>query len=103
MVYELLRHGEQNARTGRELCSVLRIRPRDLTAAVERERRAGMPICATTNHTAPGYYIATDRAEMGLYCDSLTRRVQAVTHTLEACRRTMEQLPPQGGQANAER
>lgn len=45
MVYEVLLKGRENAITGKEICSILDIKARDLTAAIERERREGKAIC----------------------------------------------------------
>ena len=94
MIYEVLLTGAENARTGRELCETLNITPRELTAAIERERRAGQPICAATgNH--PGYYLAANQEEMQRYCRSLWRRAGEIFKTRRACIATIENLPPQ--------
>ena len=55
MVFEILTEGAENARTGKEICGILNITMRELTAIVERERRAGAPICANTGDP-PGYF-----------------------------------------------
>lgn len=92
MVFELLLEGEQNAQTGKDLCALLHITARDLTAAVERERREGKPICASTGAN-PGYYIAPDKEAMQGYCSSLRRREQAIAKTRRACNKTIAKLP----------
>ena len=56
MIAELLAEGRENARTARELATALNCRQRDITLQVEKERRAGRPICAATGET-PGYYL----------------------------------------------
>ena len=44
MIAEQLLRGAENARTGRELASLLKIDIRDVARHVEQERRAGAPI-----------------------------------------------------------
>lgn len=92
VIYEMLAEGEQNARTGKEICSLLHITQRDLTAAVERERRDGQPICASTG-AAPGYFLAADRSEMERYCKSLAHRAKEIRKTRKACLQTLDSLP----------
>ena len=92
MIFELLLEGEQNAQTGKALCTLLNITPRDLTAAVERERRQGKPICASTGAN-PGYYIAPDKETMQGYCNSLHRREREIAKTRRACNKTIAKLP----------
>lgn len=101
MVYELLLQGVENAQTGRDLCALLHITPRDLTAAVERERRQGKPICASTGIN-PGYYIAPDKESMQEYCNSLKRRERALAKTRRACNKTIAKLPAREPAATAE-
>lgn len=93
MICEILSTGEHNARTGREICALLNISARDLTAAVERERRAGQPICASTDSKSPGYYLAADKDEMQRYCNSLMRRAGEIHKTRRACMEAMQKLP----------
>ena len=97
MIFEILSEGANNARTGRELCELLNITARDLTAAIERERRAGKPICAATGKT-PGYYLAANQAEMQRYCRSLWHRAGEIHKTRRACLKTLEDLPAEEGQ-----
>lgn len=95
MIYEILLEGAENAQTGKEICKLLKITPRELTLAIERERRAGKPICASTGGL-PGYYIAIDRATMAGYCNSLKRRERELAKTRRACIKTMQDLPEIG-------
>ena len=97
MIYELLSEGAEHAKTGRDICNILGITHRELTAAIERERRQGKPICASTGRT-PGYYIPRTRHEMELYCDSLLRRAGNIHKTRRACLSAMEKLPTTDGQ-----
>lgn len=92
MIFEFLSEGAENARTGRELCEMLNINARELTAAIEKERRAGKPICAATGKT-PGYFLAANQTEMERYCRSLLRRAGEIHKTRRACMMTIEELP----------
>lgn len=92
MIHELLSAGAENARTGREICGLLDISPRELTAAIERERRAGKPICAATGSN-PGYFLAANKEEMERYCNSLFHRAGEIHKTRKACLQAMESLP----------
>lgn len=89
---DFLMTGEENAVTGRELCDRFGFDRRDLTIAVERERRNGVPICASCGSN-PGYYLASDKREMINYCKSLERRLKEVQKTLNACQKTVALLP----------
>lgn len=92
MIYEVLSTGAENAKPGREICRELNITARELTLTVERERRHGKPICASTRNP-PGYFIAANQEEMELYCRSLLRRAEEIIKTSESCIETMENLP----------
>ena len=88
-----LHHGAESAITARELCDLLGLRPRDVSAAVERERRAGKPICASSSTANPGYYLAANQDEMRQYCVGLNRRAGEIQKTRRACLKTLEALP----------
>lgn len=92
MIFELLTTGAENARTGKEICSLLNITARDLTIAIERERRAGKPICASTGSN-PGYYLAATQGEMLKYCNSLKHRADEIKKTRRACIKAVKNLP----------
>lgn len=92
MIYEILSQGAENARTGKELCHILGITARDLTIAIERERRQGQPICANTGSN-PGYFLAANQEEMQRYCNSLMHRAGEIHKTRRACIKTIEKLP----------
>lgn len=93
MITEHLREGAHNAQTGRELCKLLQISARELTAAVEAERRAGNPICASTDPAAPGYFLPADKEELKRYCSSLFRRAGEIHKTRRACLKALDTLP----------
>lgn len=92
MISEILMEGEENALTGRSICSILGINLRGLQAAVEAERRAGKPICASCGSSS-GYYLASNRDEMEAYCRSLERREKEISKTRRACRKSIADLP----------
>lgn len=93
MIYELLTEGRANARTARDLANMTGLDRRAISLLIERERRAGRPICATCDGKAPGYYIAADREEMQGYCDSLRHREREIAKTRAACEGTIASLP----------
>jgi hypothetical protein len=100
MIHEILLHGRENAQTGKEICRLLHITSRELTQAIERERRAGEPICASTGHRK-GYFLAATREEMQSYCCSLWHRAGEIHKTRRACLDAMTNLPT-GGNNNGE-
>lgn len=93
MIFELLDTGEQNARSARELAKVLNTDRRSISILVERERRAGKPICATSDSKTPGYYIPATREDMEHYCRRLQHRAGEIFKTRAACLETLDSLP----------
>ena len=93
MIYEMLGEGRQNARSSRELAEVLGIDRRGVSILVERERRAGKPICATTVSRMPGYFIPANREDMERYCRQLKHRAGEIFKTRAACIKTLGRLP----------
>jgi len=89
MIQELLSVGAENARTGKQLAYILDCDIRDITRVVERERRAGAPICAGPE----GYWLAASRADMQAYCNRLRKRAGEIFATRRACLKTMDALP----------
>lgn len=83
MIAELLSVGKENARTGKELAALIGCDIREITAAVERERRQGQAICAATGEN-PGYYIASDAEELERYCKQLHHRASELYKTRQA-------------------
>lgn len=92
MIHEVLLAGKENAQSGRDLANLLGVTLRELCAAIERERRAGFPICAHSGRN-PGYYLAADRDEMRLYCRQLEHRAGELKKTRSACMETLDGLP----------
>lgn len=92
-ITDFLQTGEKNAQSAKELCSLLHLDHRELTAAIERERRQGSPICASSSTGAAGYYLAKDKQEMQNYCKSLHHRAGEIHKTRKACLNTLDKLP----------
>lgn len=74
--------------TAHEIMEILDLSdPRSVTMMIERERRSGLPICAS-NSKRPGYYLAETPGELEGYTRSLRHRVKAVSRTLAALEAT---------------
>ena len=84
MIFKLLAEGEEHARTAKELAEMLNCSRRDITKQIEKERRAGYPICSSCRSDTPGYYIPIDEKDLSLYCDSLKRRAIEIFKTRQA-------------------
>lgn len=95
MVSEFLFHGAENAQTSKQLSLILNIPPRHVTAAIQRERRAGQPICSATGAKdgKPGYYLAATQEELNAICESLRHRAGEIFKTRRALLQTKEKLP----------
>lgn len=91
MIYELLDTGRRNARTGRQLAKILHCDIRDITEQIERERREGRPICASTGEN-PGYYLAESAEELDKYCSRLKSRAIEIFKTRQALIRTLREI-----------
>lgn len=93
MIFELLSTGAENARSAQDLAAEAGITRRRISLLVATERRAGIPICATSDSLNPGYFIAASRQEMERYCSSLRHREREIAKTRRACMRTIVKLP----------
>lgn len=92
MIHELLSEGRENAQTGKELARLLHVEVRTVTEQIERERKQGQPICATTTGEHPGYYLSNDFYEIERYCEALRRRADRIYKTRTALRLTAERI-----------
>ena len=93
MISDYLLTGAENAQCGRDLCSMLRINSRELRHAIEQERRAGKPICSSSNTQHPGYFLAANKSEMQTFCRSLFHRAGEIHKTRKACIKAIDSLP----------
>lgn len=90
MISELLTEGRQNARTGKQLADDIGCSMRDLTQQIEKERRLGVPICASTGEN-PGYFLPADNDELEEYCCSLSRREKELRKTRKAMQKMLDE------------
>lgn len=88
MIHEVLNTGRENATTCRQLADHFRCESRDITKAIESERRQGIPICAAVGDP-PGYFLPADRHELQTYCDQLKHREKEIAETRRALVRTL--------------
>ena len=95
-VSKLLFIGREWAITGGELVQLLELNDlRELTQMIEAERRAGIPICASTDSAAPGYFIASGPDELQAYISSLDRRLHNIRQTRQHLEDTLCRLTSQ--------
>lgn len=83
-ISDYLGTGPAEARTAKQIADFLGLTFRAVTRAIESERRAGVPICATSDSLTPGYYIAEDPEELQNYCNRLKRREREIRKTRKA-------------------
>ncbi len=84
VIAEVLNVGEDYAIDATTLCSFLGLQKRQLTKAIAAERRAGAFICASTDSTCPGYYLAESVDEFRRYLRSLENRERELRLTRES-------------------
>lgn len=88
MIQELLSEGAKNRTPGRELAEALGVDIRKVTQQIERERRAGAPICANSNG---GYFLAADDKELADYCEQVKHRAIELFKTRQALIKILKQ------------
>ena len=83
--------GTDNPLTGQEIMAALRLSdPRTVTRLIERERRAGLPICASNDTRKPGYFWPSTVKELDAYIGSLHHRHRAISATIEGLERARD-------------
>ena len=96
MVYECLSKGKENAIPGKDLVALLELKDlRELTQIIERERKDGCPICASTDTNSPGYYLADGPDELWEYIKSLGRRLHNIAVTRRHLEDTLDRMSGQ--------
>ena len=94
-LFKILPSGKENAVPGWKLVEILGLKDlRDLTQLVERERRDGSPICASTG-AEKGYYLADGPEELEDYLKSLNRRVKNINRTVVHLEDTLSNMTGQ--------
>lgn len=93
MIFELLNTGKHRPITGSRLAEILGTDTRTVAERIERERKAGKPICATCNGSNPGYYLAETKEDAAEYCDRLKGRAIAIFATMHAVEKAGNKLP----------
>ena len=94
-VADVLPHGAGNAVDGQTLATAMGFKSvRELSKRIERERRAGQPICASVSGERRGYFMG-DPNELWLYLRSLDRRLREVRRTRDACEDTLRRMTGQ--------
>lgn len=91
MIAEILNHGQENAITGRELATITNMKLREVTQQIERERRQGEFICASSSNDNPGYYIGTAE-ETAAYCERIKHRAIEMFITRQAIVKALREL-----------
>lgn len=94
MVADILGTGKQNAVNGATLADRLGCSLRELNAAIERERRAGVPICASQCRPM-GYYLAADEYELAEYCQQVKSRAVNLFKTRQALINVLKRIETQ--------
>lgn len=81
-ITDFLLPGKENAITARQLADVMGVKEtRSISLMVERERKSGVPVCATSDPACPGYYVAASAAELAEYLTRLDRRIHNVSQS----------------------
>lgn len=81
VISDLLGHGQENAVPLQHLMTVTGLDSRTIRQQIERERRAGVPICAD-NMT--GYFLPTNELERDRCVQSMRHRAEEIRVTAEA-------------------
>lgn len=92
-ISELLFTGKDNPRSARYLAQLLNCDRRDISLSIERERRQGAPICASSDPANPGYYLAETAEELQEYCDRLNNRAGEICKTRGELLKAVTKLP----------
>ena len=86
-VSDYLRHGSENPTSRRELEKLLNWRDREVTRAIESERRHGIPIAANGR----GYFLPANDFELDDYLRRLVHRENEIRKTRTAVALTLQQ------------
>lgn len=92
-IADLLHRGSSNAVPCRDLVTLTGWTPREVTRQIQRERTAGIPVCAN----GAGYYLPATDAELDAYLRSLGHRLREVQRTQRAIAATRQTRMDLGG------
>lgn len=92
MIKDYLSIGKENAITAKHLAAILQCDVREISAAIERERRQGQPIIASCDPEQPGYYLAESAEELQQYCGRLHHRAGEIYKTRRALLKAAQDL-----------
>lgn len=92
MISEYLNKGQDNAIPGRDLAGLLNIDIRTVTEQIEKERRAGIPICAVPRGRSRGYFLPASPEDIEDYCERLKHRATELFVTRQALIRTLRKI-----------
>lgn len=82
-IYDYLDYGPGNARTAKELATLLNSSEREITREINRERLAGAPIGSGSTSDA-GYWRLDGEADRLEVCARLRHRIEEQQRTLDA-------------------
>lgn len=92
-IWPLLGIGADNAVSRSMLASMLGTSERDIRRLVNRERRAGLPICSDTERA--GYFRPATLADVERFARSMERRARHTAQVAEAARRYLDETTGQ--------
>lgn len=90
MIYEMLPAGPNNAVSATHLARVLGVHKRVISRMIEKERRAGRPICAISDSENPGYFLPESPEELEHYIIRLRHREAEIARTRQALEAQMQ-------------
>lgn len=90
ILLELLPREQGEAVKGKELCELMRIKPRTLKKLISSLRNS-YPICARET-AGGGYWISKDEKEIKQYLRMMVNRRQGYTDTIDAMRKHLNDI-----------
>ena len=92
---KILSTGRENAMPGAELAARVGFESvRALRQDISQSRRAGQPICSTTQ-AGGGYYMAANRGELLQFVQSMEHRIKNTACAITALRRQLDTIEGQ--------
>ena len=92
MVFEHLATGRDNAVKAKDLAEQLGCSTREITKAVQTERRQGYPICVSHDGKSGGYYLASTTQELESTCNRLRHRAGEIYATRKHLLETLDKM-----------